>query len=68
MHRHKHYVREETKACIFTLCLVIFSLSCIATAFMESGPIILGTERNGNGTVEYLCLGTGCENLRPLDW
>ena len=67
-HHHRHYISEEVKASLFTTFLLIFVLACIITATAHSGPIVLGTERNGDGSVEYLCLGTGCEDLRPMDW
>ena len=59
---------EEVKAGLFTAVLLIFVLGCMVTVVSKSGPIVLGTERNGNGSVEYLCLGTGCEDLRAMDW
>lgn len=66
MQRHKRYVCEETKACLFTVCLIILCLGCFGTLLTESGPLVLGTELNANGQVEYLCLGWGCENLPPM--
>jgi hypothetical protein len=46
----------------FAFLLIVFILSIYA-AFASAGPIVLGTEMNTNGLVEYLCFGMGCDNL-----
>lgn len=48
--------------------LVLLLIASIIMAASQSGPIILGTEMNSNGHVEYLCLGNGCENLSDFYW
>jgi hypothetical protein len=40
--------------------IMMFSLFM---AILNSGPIVLGSEMNTNGMVEYLCLGTSCNDL-----
>lgn len=53
---------------LFAAFLILLLLSAIVLAFTSAGPIILGTELNGNGSVEYLCLGTGCESMTDFRW
>lgn len=64
--RHR-YFREETKAAFFGVFMLSLITASVVMA-MSEGPIILGTEMNTNGMVEYLCLGDGCEHLQPMDW
>lgn len=56
-------MNKEKKATIFALVMMSVVVMSILTAFNVSGPIVLGTEKNTNGHVEYLCLGSSCENL-----
>lgn len=58
---------ETLKAALFGVFVMTFFVGTIVMALC-SGPIVLGTEMNTNGLVEYLCLGTGCENLQDMDW
>lgn len=60
--------REEIQSILFGAFLVILFVGCIAASVAGAGPLILGTELNSNGTVEYLCLGNGCEDYRSMDW
>lgn len=64
-HRHAphHRVNEEQKALIFCLTMVGIVAFSALMAFSSSGPIILGTEMNTNGLVEYLCLGADCNKI-----
>ncbi len=65
---YRHKRKEDIKALLFGFLLIaIFCLS-LSLACMSSGTIILGTELNTNGQVEYLCLGNGCENLNGFSW
>lgn len=64
----KTYNTEILKASLFFTGLIATLLVCITMAFASAPPIILGTEMNTNGVVEYLCLGNGCENLQSMDW
>lgn len=48
-------------AYIFAVMLASSLILFIAAAVISSGPIVLGTEMNGDGSLEYLCLGRGCE-------
>lgn len=52
----------------FAGMLIAIILLCILTAAGQSGPIILGSELNTNGQVEYMCLGNGCDNYRDFHW
>jgi hypothetical protein len=60
--------REEIQSILFAAFLVILVVACLAVSVASAKPLILGTELNSNGTVEYLCLGNGCEHLAPMDW
>ena len=69
-YRHiQSYKRKRLmNAYLFSLALLSMLLLCLGTAFVSAGPIVLGTEMNTNGLVEYLCLGRGCEDLTAMDW
>ncbi len=59
----KHMRRSYFMPLMFMIFIIsVFSIS-IFTAFASSGPLILGSEMNTNGLVEYLCLGSDCDNL-----
>lgn len=63
------YTKNELlKASMFCAALFFTLIVCVTMAFASAPPIILGTEMNTNGVVEYFCLGNGCENLTPMDW
>lgn len=51
------------KAMLFATFLVAVFLVSVVTALMSTGPIVLGSEMNTNGFVEYLCLGRNCDNI-----
>lgn len=66
MYRYTCY-RPLIKEAGFGLFLVLLAAFAVITAILSvKGPLVLGTELNANGTVEYLCLGNGCQN--PMDW
>lgn len=52
----------------FCLSLVALFVGSLTMACLNTGPIILGTEMNDNGLVEYMCLGTGCEDFTAFRW
>lgn len=59
---------EEIKAILFSFFIIgLFFTLCIV-AVSSSGALILGTEMNANGQVEYLCLMNGCENFADFHW
>lgn len=60
--------RNTFKVFSMAALLVVVLLSVFVALFVNSGPIILGTEMNTNGLVEYLCIGNGCEDLTDMDW
>ena len=67
----KHYLKrrkQEFYACLFGMFLLTGFVVSISAAFLSAGPIVLGTELNTNGSVEYLCLGMACENFQAMDW
>jgi len=59
---------QYIKAVIFSIAIFLLLVSSLSLSFLSAGPIVLGTEMNTNGLVEYLCLGSGCENLHDMDW
>lgn len=59
---------EVIKASLFFVALMITLFMAVVVVLSNSPPIIVGTEMNTNGLVEYLCLGNGCENLQAMDW
>lgn len=60
--------REYKKAIRFFafMSCVLFGLIILSLSSIDS--VILGSELNGDGTVEYLCLGSSCEGLTKMDW
>ena len=66
--RKRHHNRSYAKAVHFSLILVSLMMVSVSMAFYQAPPIVLGTEMNADGSVEYLCLGGGCEGLRPFHW
>jgi hypothetical protein len=60
--------REKIQAILFAYFLAVVFIVGLTVSVASAGPFVLGTELNGNGTVEYLCLGTGCETLATADW
>ena len=68
---YKDYFREKRQelwAYLFGTSFLTMLVLCAGMAFFSAGPIILGTEMNANGTVEYLCLGRSCETYQAMDW
>lgn len=66
-YRRDHFYTSEQKtvlkAVLFaTFVFMVFLVSAVM-AFVSTGPIVLGSEMNTNGFVEYLCLGRNCENI-----
>jgi hypothetical protein len=61
-------LNEEACAAFFGLSLLTCLGAALAMAYFSAGPVILGSELNANGTVEYLCLGLACENFQAMDW
>ena len=55
------------------ICSIVFFLTLISVLFFASvtaflsleNPVVLGTEINSDGTIEYLCLGRSCEDISP---
>lgn len=52
----------------FCFSLIALFVGSLVMACLNTGPVILGTEMNDNGLVEYLCLGNGCENFTAMRW
>ena len=59
--RHHKERAHRLKAIIFAVSIVLAYFTF--TIYTHSGPIVLGTEMNGNGQVEYMCIGRSCEDL-----
>lgn len=62
------YDNEFLKALLFGLGLFLLLVTSLTLSFFNAGPLILGTEMNTNGQVEYLCVGNGCDHLHDMDW
>lgn len=60
--------RETAFAALFSGFLLLGFLTCLFVACYSVGPVILGTEMNANGSVEYLCLGNACNDIRRMDF
>ena len=58
----KYYTKEQ-KATVFASFMFVLIVLSICTAFVVSDPLVLGTEINTNGQMEYLCLGLDCEKI-----
>jgi len=62
--RHSaRHMRTDKKAALFGLFLVTVLLISVITTLTSMPKIVLGTERNTDGFIEYLCLGRSCEEL-----
>lgn len=67
MHARHGAKRMAAPFCFALSLLLLFILSLIGI-FMNAGPMVLGTEMNANGHVEYLCLGNGCDSHSEMFW
>ena len=56
-------MKEEIQALLFSVMLAIIVIISLIVAFTSLPAIVLGTELNTNGSVEYLCLGNDCNEL-----
>jgi len=54
--RHHRRFTSDQKAFLFGLVMFCVLILSVTTALSSTGPIVLGTEKNTNGLVEYLCL------------
>lgn len=61
--RSSRFMSTEKKAAFFGLFLLTVLCVSIVMAAANASPFVLGTEMNTDGTVEYLCLGLGCESI-----
>ncbi|MEC7703171.1 MAG: hypothetical protein VYC19_10490 [Pseudomonadota bacterium] len=60
---------EYIKAAIFSLTLLTCTFIIMCYAFSQNRyNIVLGSELNANGTVEYMCLGSGCDVMNRMTW
>ncbi len=58
--------RRNTCITIFGILISTSMIAALIAVYHYSGPIVLGTEMNTNGLVEYLCLGRGCEDYAAM--
>lgn len=65
-YRRRH--REMIYATGFAIFLLVFTVGLLGFSLLTAGPLVLGTELNTNGMVEYLCLGRGCDHLQDMDF
>lgn len=66
--RYRVRRRNMTGPVLFFAFLAVMMILTICNIFLHTGPIILGTEMNANGHVEYLCLGNGCDRYSDMFW
>lgn len=65
--KQDHKPHECEAAALFGASIFLILILSLVGACVYSGPMILGTEMNANGTVEYLCLGNGCEDFTTME-
>lgn len=56
------------RAVTFFVVMMVITLYCLTSIYNSSDPVIIGTELNGNGEIEYMCLGNSCETLNKFTW
>mgnify|MGYP006271459127 CR=1 FL=1 len=60
--------KEILYSTLFGWALIVFAAFLavvILTETLSSGPVVLGTEREADGSIEYLCLGRSCADIEP---
>lgn len=67
MRKHYHN-RTYAKAAHFSLGLLSLMMLSISMMFYQAPAVVVGSELNADGSVEYLCLGSGCETLPAFHW
>ena len=60
--------KETLKAVSFSFSLLLFTFCLVILCLSSVDRVVLGTELNGDGSVEYLCLGSSCDGLTRMDW
>lgn len=65
---YQNKLSTKRNATLFAIFLLVLLATSLIAAFATAGPIVLGTEMNTNGLVEYMCLGRGCEDLTSFKW
>jgi len=66
--RYKRAADNMRKPILFGALLLTLLCMSVYGMVINTGPIVLGTELNTNGHVEYLCLGNGCESYAKMSW
>lgn len=64
----RYYRRPYRKAVRFSLTMLAVGCLSLLTAALQTPAFILGSELNGDGSVEYLCLGGACDSLPDFHW
>lgn len=64
----KHCKAEMYKALAFSGLLIAMLVISLSASIGQADRVILGTEMNTNGQVEYLCLFDGCDDLTAIRW
>jgi exosortase/archaeosortase len=60
--------QDYIKSVLFFFCILFIILFCAISAYTASGPMVLGTELNADGSVEYMCFGNACHDLHNFTW
>ncbi len=53
----------SNKLISFSLCMAVF-LFIYALSYVQEFPLVLGSEDNGDGRLEYLCLFSSCDYIK----
>ena len=64
----KHRFRTQTKALLFSGGLLSLMMMSVGVMSYSLPAIVIGSELNANGSVEYLFLGSGCASLPDFHW
>lgn len=59
---------QNIQAIAFAVFLGAYAAVMLVLAFASVDSVILGSELNANGEVEYLCLGRACEDYTNFKW
>ena len=63
IYTHIRRRRQEKRAMLFCFALAVVFISSLLFSIRSSGPLILGSEMNTDGRVEYLCLFGDCNRI-----
>lgn len=68
IHKKRYIDHTLQRACLFSLSLVMAAFLSVGSAAYHTPAFVVGSELNADGSVEYLCLGMGCDALPRFYW